>query len=271
MSVAERSGNQVVLPSSSLEKDLWRTAFVEPRSFVRQCLASAISETLEEPVVVFENCEELLAYDASEKWSTIVISALGETCSQEVFDDARRLRAMHGEVPIVLMCDATDEEFVRHALGSGAQGCIPTSLGMSAWFRALLFIRSGGVFAPADHFQENTKHPPDDESSKVDSTDEAEPESAVSEACERPEVQQAAKTAVPSVQDRGPSSSPSFTNRERAVIDELVLGHPNKLIAYHLEISESTVKVHLRNIMRKLGATNRTKLALIVQELTASG
>jgi DNA-binding NarL/FixJ family response regulator len=39
------------------------------------------------------------------------------------------------------------------------------------------------------------------------------------------------------------------------------LGKPNKIIAYELGMSESTVKVHVRNIMQKMGATNRTQAA----------
>ena len=40
-------------------------------------------------------------------------------------------------------------------------------------------------------------------------------------------------------------------------------GHQNKIIAHELGISESTVKVHLRNIMKKLNASNRTQVALV--------
>ncbi|WP_249676338.1 response regulator transcription factor [Acidocella sp. C78] len=36
-------------------------------------------------------------------------------------------------------------------------------------------------------------------------------------------------------------------------------GKANKIIAYELGVSESTVKVHIKNIMRKIGATNRTE------------
>jgi DNA-binding NarL/FixJ family response regulator len=50
----------------------------------------------------------------------------------------------------------------------------------------------------------------------------------------------------------------SFTKRELDLIDLLRSGKPNKLIAHKLDISESTVKAHLRNIMTKLHAKNRT-------------
>jgi DNA-binding NarL/FixJ family response regulator len=50
-----------------------------------------------------------------------------------------------------------------------------------------------------------------------------------------------------------------FTARQAAVADRLRRGKPNKLIAYELNMCESTVKVHIRNIMKKLRASNRTE------------
>ena len=41
----------------------------------------------------------------------------------------------------------------------------------------------------------------------------------------------------------------------------------NKIIAYELKLRESTVKVHIRNIMKKLKATNRTEVACKVNDL----
>ena len=52
------------------------------------------------------------------------------------------------------------------------------------------------------------------------------------------------------------------TRRERKVLERLQLGASNKLIARQLNLRESTVKVHIRRIMRKLGAVNRTQAAL---------
>ena len=37
----------------------------------------------------------------------------------------------------------------------------------------------------------------------------------------------------------------------------------NKAIAHALAMSESTVKVHIRNIMKKMQATNRTEVACL--------
>jgi DNA-binding NarL/FixJ family response regulator len=58
-----------------------------------------------------------------------------------------------------------------------------------------------------------------------------------------------------------------FTERQLAVARALQQGAANKTIAYQLDLRESTVKVHVRNIMRKLQATNRTQAAFKLNEL----
>jgi hypothetical protein len=44
-----------------------------------------------------------------------------------------------------------------------------------------------------------------------------------------------------------------------AVLTLLQRGKANKIIAHELCMSENTVKIHVRNIMRKMNATNRTQ------------
>jgi DNA-binding NarL/FixJ family response regulator len=53
-------------------------------------------------------------------------------------------------------------------------------------------------------------------------------------------------------------------------LDRLRQGMPNKLIAYELQMQESTVKVHVRHIMKKLKATNRTQAALLATQVYAT-
>jgi DNA-binding NarL/FixJ family response regulator len=55
----------------------------------------------------------------------------------------------------------------------------------------------------------------------------------------------------------------SLTDREIDVLTLLRKGKQNKVIAHALNISESTAKVHIRNIMRKFHLRNRTEVALM--------
>lgn len=60
-----------------------------------------------------------------------------------------------------------------------------------------------------------------------------------------------------------------LTSRETAVAKGLRMGKANKIIAYELNMCESTVKVHVHNIMKKLKATNRTEAAYRISEMAA--
>lgn len=61
------------------------------------------------------------------------------------------------------------------------------------------------------------------------------------------------------VADSVASAQEGLTRRERDVFSLLLLGKPNKIIAHVLQMSEATARVHIRNIMRKLKARNRTE------------
>ena len=46
------------------------------------------------------------------------------------------------------------------------------------------------------------------------------------------------------------------------ILDGLVKGHANKVIARTCDITEATVKVHMKSILRKIRVTNRTQAAI---------
>jgi DNA-binding CsgD family transcriptional regulator len=103
----------------------------------------------------------------------------------------------------------------------GARGFIPsTSTNIRLATAAIRLVRQGGSFAPFDLMTT-------DKRGRKASEDAAE--------------------------------SKRLTPRESEVLSRLQRGQPNKIIAYELTLTESTVKVHIRNIMRKMGATNRTE------------
>ena len=60
----------------------------------------------------------------------------------------------------------------------------------------------------------------------------------------------------------GARHAPEFTERQYAVLVCLCQGDPNKVIGRKLGMTETTVKVHVREIMRKLGVSNRTQVAI---------
>ena len=120
-------------------------------------------------------------------------------------------------------------------LRSGAKGYIPTSLPMGVGIEALALVRAGGVYGPVSMLLDKVPPPP---SRPVEIIPEPEDEEADNQ----------------------------FTPRQLDVIESLRRGKPNKLIAYELNMCEGTVKVHIRNIMRKLKATNRTEVAILANK-----
>jgi DNA-binding NarL/FixJ family response regulator len=147
-----------------------------------------------------------------------------------------RLQEMMPEVPQIVVSDREDIRAVAEAIKRGVRGYIPTSLDSHVVIEALRFVQAGGTFVPA---------------------------SALIKAATAPGGECAAlMTPTPPV--RG------FTNREREVLGHLRQGKPNKIIAHELKMQESTVKVHVRRIMKKLNATNRTQAAFLAQQMDAA-
>ncbi len=59
-----------------------------------------------------------------------------------------------------------------------------------------------------------------------------------------------------------PVSRKGLSQREIQILRCLLNGDSNKMIANHLNITEATVKVHLKSLLRKINASNRTQAAI---------
>jgi two-component system nitrate/nitrite response regulator NarL len=59
--------------------------------------------------------------------------------------------------------------------------------------------------------------------------------------------------------EKGPGS---LSPREQEIVRRLVRGESNKVIAHGLSITEATVKVHLKAVLRKISVDNRTQAAI---------
>jgi len=63
----------------------------------------------------------------------------------------------------------------------------------------------------------------------------------------------------------------SLTERERQILDHLARGESNKAIARTLDISQDTVKLHVRHILSKLNLTSRVEAAVFAVESRVAG
>lgn len=68
----------------------------------------------------------------------------------------------------------------------------------------------------------------------------------------------------PQLAHRNEGGAVRLTPRQEEVLKCLATGMPNKSIAYHLQMSESTVKAHIKEIMQRVGAANRTQVVALI-------
>jgi DNA-binding NarL/FixJ family response regulator len=57
-----------------------------------------------------------------------------------------------------------------------------------------------------------------------------------------------------------------LTQRQLEVLDLIAQGHPNKIIADYLDISEQTVKIHINQLFKELRVFNRTQAVIKAQK-----
>jgi DNA-binding NarL/FixJ family response regulator len=155
---------------------------------------------------------------------------IGDAWSREQLGEIRR---RFDDVPVVAIADQGGIQFAVEAIRHGLRGYVPTSLGIGIAVAAIHLVLAGGIYVPSEMV--------DYVSGTKTDRDEARP-------------------------DRAPAEESCFTSRESEILELIRQGKPNKIIAHALDISESTVKVHMRNIMRKLRATNRTQVAFLTRE-----
>lgn len=74
------------------------------------------------------------------------------------------------------------------------------------------------------------------------------------------DVARRAQAPAPGAEPR--SNGAHLSPREKEILSDVVAGHSNKMIARHLDITEATVKVHLKSVLRKIRMENRTQAAI---------
>jgi DNA-binding NarL/FixJ family response regulator len=135
--------------------------------------------------------------------------------------------------PVIVLADTDDLAQIVKALESGARGYIPSSIGIDVCMEAIKLTLAGGIFVPAS-----------------------------SVLAMHQLVRSSSGVANP--------LAGLLTARQAEVVEALRRGKANKIIAYELKLRESTVKVHIRNIMKKIKATNRTEIAYKINDLFSS-
>lgn len=149
----------------------------------------------------------------------------------------RQVAELAPTVPVVVVSAHSGPGFADDLAAAGAAGLIPKSVSEPVIAAALRQVLGGGRYFPAALLAD-----------------------IAGSASLEPEAGSAAAVS--------PALAPalaSLTRREREVLDQLATGLSNKEIARRLGCSDATVKVHVKAILKKLGAPSRAVVIAMVR------
>ena len=222
---------------TSQMKKTWKVAIIEPCHLVYAGIMQTIARTAFTRHMHCASMEELWTIvDENDKIDLFIIDvqrSLFPLCG-----DIEKLKHLFPESFIVLLSDTVDHDEVTRALQANVHGFIPKSTSPEAMIKSLELIVLGELAFPVRALLKRSNSPP--------------------------------KVYVPPPPNGHDKHTQEkicgLSSREIEVLRSLAEGKSNKEIARQLEISDSTVKVHVKAILRKLRVKNRTKAALWVTE-----
>jgi DNA-binding NarL/FixJ family response regulator len=206
---------------------------IDRRQLERECFARGLaSQHTGTNVITFGSLIEWRESKAYEGDVSVILLMIGnrKVTDLGVASDISKAVVDADPVPIVVVADTDELTQILKALECGAKGFIPTTVGLRVASEAIALTLAGGVFVPASSVM-------------------------------------AMRSAIGSGGNVSRPLAGMFTVRQMAVVEALRRGRANKIIAHELNLRESTVKVHIRNIMKKLNATNRTEVAYKIRDM----
>lgn len=214
--------------------------YIDSQSLTRECVTEQLATRL--PELLVESVAEIS--DLSADRLDVKQLALGilnrhsqRIREPELADQLSALATFAPNLPLAILSDLDVAEEIMEAFKLGIRGYIPTTLPIQQAAEAIRLVNAGGCFLPLSVLSLF----------------------ALSIAPQSPLVSESALFET------------SFTPRELEVLKHLCEGKRNRLIGQDLNMCESTVKVHIRHIMKKLNASNRTQVVLLARSIYAHG
>jgi DNA-binding NarL/FixJ family response regulator len=233
---------------------------------------------------------ELISLDPDEAHTRLVeraacdmlIYSVGTPSPHEIFTEIQVLHTLRRDAALAIVSDDENPATVLAAIRCGAQGYFSNAMPPELALQALSFVLRGGTYFPPTAFLASQTFAPPIEYRQPELSQE-QPLPGPEQQTQAPPLgpedglyeQQAAffddKAAVVPRDHgfNGARHAPEFTERQYAVLVCLCQGDPNKVIGRKLGMTETTVKVHVREIMRKLGVSNRTQVAIAASHVCA--
>jgi DNA-binding NarL/FixJ family response regulator len=168
------------------------------------------------------------------------------------------------------MSDREEPSEILFAYRASCRGFVPTNMDPSLALQAITFIANGGTFYPPSALRLIKLQASDGDgggSGTRPVSNEGGKQQAASPGRSGQDGEGNGRLTLESMHveaecDDAIGGRKGLTHRQHEVLELLRRGQPNKIIARELGLTEGTVKVHVRQIMRKLGAANRTQAAV---------
>ncbi len=205
-------------------------ALIESGIFIRECIRRSMQSAFPLQIQTFSETVEL--QQKCHNLPNLILLCAIEEGKEASANDFKILSQIAPGIPIIVLACNNDARMAKAAVRHGAKGYIPVTLGFDIAIEAVRFVLAGGTYAPIDCLLTRTW--------RENLPSGAAPASAV------------------------------LTARELAVVRAIQQGKSNKVIAYELGMCESTAKVHVRRIMKKLNAKNRTDAAIKSQTVLSA-
>lgn len=234
-------------------RGLLRMALIDARPLMREGMTRWLKAIRRCQISCFSSVADFLEASASASPSAIVLSTGPDgLVDRDLLAKVDELTSKVPEIPVIVLSDHNGDAALD-VVRRGVRAYIPTALEMPVARAALDLVMVGGYFIPAtvliDRSATKEKHQP---SRGPDEMMQANSHPLVSEHSSRVLLNHGFNG----------KRTDALTSREAEVLACIQQGKPNKVIAFELNIRESTVKVHVGHLMRKLHAANRTQLAV---------
>ena len=201
-------------------------AVVDTCRLFRAGLVCLLSQEVELPIAEMEDVEELAVRSGMRGFDLVLLEAQEKDgCDGAVC----RTRALLPSARIAVLADKFSPVELRQSISEGADGYLLKDISSETLYAALELIMTGEKILPVP-FAEMLL-------------------------CDGNHTEIRLPNTV-YVQDG------TFSDREVDILRCLADGASNKKIALRLNIAEATVKVHLKSILKKTRATNRTQAAI---------
>jgi two-component system nitrate/nitrite response regulator NarL len=154
-----------------------------------------------------------------------------------IIDTAKALKGQYPEARIAVIAEWFDLGFVKLARGAGIEGFCLSASDREVLIKSLELVMSGEAVLPTSVMT-----------------------LLLDLALVTTELKSQDKTEA-GLEWSDPRLR-KLSTRESQILHCLTDGAPNKVIARKLDVAEATVKVHVKAILRKIGAANRTQAAM---------